>query len=308
MARAARELKLAGVFASCITPRRTGSQDPDFSGLLDLLDFLAEGGVAGISLFDPTGEFLNYSFAERQRLLYLGAKRSRVPLLCGVSHSTLDGALQLADEAISSGADGLMIMAPYFYNYSQRELETFFVEFARETGDAVPILIQNLPQSTSTLEFDLMRRLMETGRFAGINDSSGDWSLFESLIELRQQLPFALFNGADRNATRAARAGAAGLISPTAAAVPELVASLWREISSGNEAQAEPLDRSLTEFQDWAEKFPFPIAIKRAVELRGQRSAPALSPLAPENETALVEFSNWFKAWLPQMRKAAANG
>jgi dihydrodipicolinate synthase/N-acetylneuraminate lyase len=294
MARAARELKLAGVFASCITPRRIGSQDPDFSGLLDLLDFLAEGGVTGVSLFDQTGEFLNYSFAERQRLLYLGAKRSRVPLLCGVSHSTFDGALQLADEAISSGADGLMIMAPYFYRYSQRELETYFVEFARETGDAVPILIQNLPEATSTLEFDLMRRLIETGRFAGINDSSGDWNLFESLIQLKRQMPFALLAGSDRLAARALREGADGIVSAAACAVPDLMTRL---------PQASNV---LTDFLDRLEKFPFPVAIKRAVEIRGQKSAPPLTPLAPENEAALNEFSAWFKGWLPQMRKAAA--
>jgi 4-hydroxy-tetrahydrodipicolinate synthase len=298
MARAARELKLAGVFASCITPRRIGSQDPDFSGLLDLLDFLAEGGVAGVSLFDQTGEFLNYSFAERQRLLYLGAKRSRVPLLCGVSHSTFDGALQLAEEAISSGADGLMIMAPYFYRYSQRELETYFVEFARETGDAVPILIQNLPEATSTLEFDLMRRLIETGRFAGINDSSGDWGLFEKLTELKRQMPFALLTSCDRVSARALREGADGIISAAACAIPELVSRLPHA--------SDAVERSMAEFLDWSERFPFPVAIKRAVELRGQKSAPPLTPLAPENEAALSEFSAWFKGWLPQMRKAAA--
>jgi dihydrodipicolinate synthase/N-acetylneuraminate lyase len=187
-----------------------------------------------------------------------------------------------------------MIMAPYFYRYSQRELETFFVEFARETGDAVPILIQNLPEATSTLEFDLMRRLIETGRFAGINDSSGDWNLFESLIQLKRQMPFALLAGSDRLAARALREGADGIVSAAACAVPDLMTRL---------PQASNV---LTDFLDRSEKFPFPVAIKRAVEIRGQKSAPPLTPLAPENEAALNEFSAWFKGWLPQMRKAAA--
>src|ERR1700689_1465045 len=147
MARAARQLELAGVFACAITPRRPDSQDPDFSGLLDLLDFLAAGGVKGICLFGDTGEFLNYSFAQRQRLVYLAVKRSRVPLIVGVSHSTLAGSIQLAEEAIASGADGLILMPPYFFRYSQRELEEFYIQFARETGDAVPILIHNIPHA-----------------------------------------------------------------------------------------------------------------------------------------------------------------
>src|SRR5690348_15042433 len=133
MARAPRQLPLSGVFASAITPHRDNSQDPDFSGSLDLLDFLATAGVNAICLFGAAGEFLNYGFSERQRLVYLGVKRSRVPLLAGVSHSTLAGALQLAAEAVTSGADGLLLMPPYFFPYPQPEIEEFYMEFARET-------------------------------------------------------------------------------------------------------------------------------------------------------------------------------
>jgi len=180
MARAARQLELTGVFASAITPRRADSQDPDFSGMLDLLDFLAAGGVKAVCMLGDTGEFFNYSFAERQRLVYLGVKRSRVPLLAGVSHSTLAGALQLADEAIAAGADGLIVMPPYFFHYSQREIEEFYVQFARETGDAVPILIHNLPQATSKLEIDLMRRLV-TRDGESVSVTRTEWLLLQHL-------------------------------------------------------------------------------------------------------------------------------
>src|SRR5579863_4727448 len=193
MARAPRHLELAGVFASAITPRRADSQDPDFSGMLDLLDFLAAGGVNGVCLLDATGEFLNCTFPERQRLVYLGVKRSRVPLIVGVSHSTLAGSIQLAGEAIASGADALILMPPYFFRYSQREIEEYYLQFAGETGDAVPLLIHNFPQVTSKLELDLVRRLIDTGRFAGVADSSGDWPFFKQLLELRHSRPFALF-------------------------------------------------------------------------------------------------------------------
>jgi 4-hydroxy-tetrahydrodipicolinate synthase len=307
MARAARELKLSGVYASAITPRRAGSQDPDVSGLLDLLDFLADGGVDGICLFDDTGEFLNYSFAERQRLLYLGAKRSRVPILVGVSHSTFEGAALLAEEAISSGADGLMLMAPYFFEYRPREIEEFFVQFAQETGSAVPIFVQNLPRSTSTLEFDLMRRLIDTGLFAGISDASGDRALFSRLVELKRERPLAVFSGDDRFAAEALRAGADGVISGAACAVPELVSRLCRAVKSDS-LQIDALAARLREFTDWAAEFPAPVAIKRAVELRKQKSAPPLTPLAPETAVALNDFSEWFMSWLPETRKMAAHG
>jgi dihydrodipicolinate synthase/N-acetylneuraminate lyase len=298
MARAARHLDLCGVFASAITPRRADSQDPDFSGLLDLLDFLAGGGVTGICLFGATGEFLNYSFQERQRLVYLGVKRSRVPVIVGVSHSTLVGAIQIADEAIASGADGLILMPPYFFPYSQREIEEFYLQFARETGDAVPILIHNFPQVTSKLEFELMRKLIDTGSFAGIKDSSGDWPLFAQLLELRETRPFALFNGDERTALMALNAGANGLFSGCACAIPELIAGLQRAVTSKDNARADALNSRLLEFLEWAGRFPFPIAIKRAVELRGHKSAPPLTALSAESRQALAEFSNWFKGWV----------
>jgi dihydrodipicolinate synthase/N-acetylneuraminate lyase len=307
MARAARQLELAGVLASAITPRRADSQDPDFSGLLDLLDFLAAGGVKGICLFGATGEFLNYSFAERQRLVYLAVKRSRVPLIAGVSHSTLAGSIQLADEAIASGADGLILMPPYFFRYSQHEIEEFYIQLAREIGDAVPILIHNIPQVTSKLELELVRKLIDTGRFAGIKDSSGDWPFFEQLLELRRTRPFAVLTGDDRTAAKALRAGANGVISGAACAIPELLTGLAHAISSRDHAQADALNARLIEFVDWADRFPFPTAIKRAVELRGQKSAPPLTPLAPVTIQALKEFSAWFLDWLPQTKKAAAN-
>ena len=162
-------------------------------------------------------------------------------------------------------------MPPYFFHYSQREIEEFYVEFAKETGDAVPILIHNLPQATSKLDLDLMRKLIDTGRFAGIQDSSGDWPFFDQLLELRQTRPFALFNGDDRAALSATRAGADGLISGSACAVPELLVALTR-------TQDDRYQARLNEFLDWAEKFPFPTAIKRAVELRGQKSGAAADP------------------------------
>jgi 4-hydroxy-tetrahydrodipicolinate synthase len=301
MARITRQLELRGVFASAITPRRKGSQDADFSAALDLLDFLAAGGVQAVCVFGATGEFIDYGFSERQRIVYLGVKRSRVPLIAGVSHSTIAGAIQLADEAVHAGADGLILMPPFFFPYSQCEIEPFYLEFARETGDAVPILLHNLPQSTSKLEIDTVRKLIDSGRFAGVTDSSGDWEYFEHLLAFKKERPFALFGGADRIAARALREGADGIISASACAVPELLVALARHTASND------LNGRLTEFVEWVNRFPFPVAIKRAVELRGQKAGPPLNPLAPESVRALNEFSKWFEAWLPSTIEAAAH-
>ena len=298
MARAARQIRLSGVFPAAITPHHPKTREADYAGALELVDFLAAAGVDGICLFGSTGEFINYSFAERHRLLSLASKRSRVPLIAGVSHSTLSGALQLADDAISGGADALMLMPPWFFRYAQGEVEQFFREFAREASDAVPILLYNIPAFTTGMEISTVRRLLETGRFAGIKDSSGEWVYFEQLLALRKELPFALFGGPELLAGRALRAGADGIISGCACAIPELVVALARAIAAGNNALAEGLDQKLIEFATRAAQFPWPTAIRRAVELRGQKSGPLAVPLSPEKSEALDEFSTWFRGWI----------
>jgi 4-hydroxy-tetrahydrodipicolinate synthase len=285
MGRAGRQLNLSGVFAAAVTPNRPGTLDIDYSALMDQLDFLAEAKVSGICLFGSTGEFLNYSFGERQRAVYLGAKRSRVPLLVGVGHTTLAGSLQLAGEAICAGADGLLLMPPFFFRYGQREIEEFFRVFANETGDAVPILLYNIPQFTSPVAIETAQRLLETGLFAGIKDSSGDAEYLKQLMAYRQGRSFRVFAGNDRLA-----ACGDGVISGCGAAI--------RKAAGADEA----LNGHLREFIGWIERFPAPVGIKRAVQLRGQKSGDFAVPFDEERSVELEQFSEWFRTWWPRVK------
>ena len=295
-----RAIQLAGITAAAVTPNRPGTLDADYSPLMDLLDFLTNAKVDGICLLGSTGEFVNFSFADRQRLVYLAVKRSRVPLMIGVSHSTLRGALQLAEEAIAAGADGLLLMPPCFFSYQQSEIEHFFREFARETGNAVPIVLYNIPQFNTGLGIETVRNLLDTGLFAGMKDSSGDWSYFEQLLALRRDRPFALLAGHDRIALQALRAGADGIVSGCACAIPEILVGLWKAHATGDQARADHWNRKLCEFVDRIGQFPTPIAIKRAVAIRGQKAGEPAIPLAPENSVALDAFAAWFQKSLKE--------
>ena len=82
-----------GVYAAAITPRRAGQQEIDSGALWDLIDFLGAHKVNGIVLMDSIGEFVHYSIEDRARFVGLAVKRSRVPVLVNISHSTLSGAV-----------------------------------------------------------------------------------------------------------------------------------------------------------------------------------------------------------------------
>ena len=280
MARAGRELKLSGLYAAAITPHLPGVAEADFSSMLDLLDYLAKGGVDGICMLGSAGEFLNYTLAERQRLVYLGSKRARVPLLVGVSHSTLAGAVQLADEAVGAGADGLLLMPPYFYPYRQSDVEEFYREFSREATDAVPVLLHHAPQFSTGLEIGTVRRLLATGHFAGIKDAGGDARYLSNLLQLKREATFAVFCGSDRLAAQALAEGADGVISAACCALPHL----------------RPGDARLVELLDWIDRLPPNATIRRALELRGQKAGGPLTPLGTEAAELLQKFEEWFRA------------
>ena len=296
---------IQGVYVAAVTPHRKEGHEADLGAMLELVDFLSAAHVDGIALMGSTGEFLHLTFPDRIRLVHLAVKRSRVPILVGVAHSTLDGAVELAREGIAAGAAGLLLMPPYFFRYQQEEIREFYLEFAAEVGGSARIILYNIPLFTNPISIETAVDLLSSGRFAGIKDSSGDYDYFTRLLALRDRKPFTLLVGSDRIFTRARQAGADGIISGVACAVPELLVALNRAIRSGQTAQVERLDSHLQEFLDWLEKFPTPVGVKTAAAARGLKIGPLATPLSPASSRLLEEFREWFRAWLPNVRKEA---
>lgn len=295
---------IEGVNVAAVTPRGKNG-DADFGAALEVLDFLCKAGVKGIALLGSTGEFAGLSFDERCRLAYLAVKRSRVPLLVGVGHPALDGAVALAREAGAAGAAGLLVMPPIFFRYDQADIREFYLHFAAQAGGGTPIYLYNIPFFTSELAVETAVELLDTGLFAGIKDSSGSYEYFERLKELRERRPFTLLIGNDRVFTRARTAGADGVVSGCASAVPELLLGIDRAIASGNHGAAARLDGRLAEFIAWLDRFPTPLGVRLAAECRGLKIGPPAVPLSPQRRFAADEFREWFRGWLPGVQREA---
>lgn len=296
--------QLAGVFAAAVTPHRLEGHEADIGAMLELIDFLASSGVKGTVLLGSTGEFPHVTQSDRERLLQFAVKRSRVPVIAGVSHSTLDGALELASDAITAGAAGLLLMPPHFFRYDQADVAEFYRRFAIEIGRTdVPLLLYNIPQFTSPIAIETVRELLDSGYYAGIKDSSGDWPFFEQLAALRARQEFALFVGHDSLFPQASRAGADGIVSGCACAIPELLVKLDTALASVDTARVDMLYQHLNKFIEWISRFPTPVGVKVATAARGLKVGPLAIPLAPEKCRALEEFQEWFKAWFPAILK-----
>jgi len=288
----------SGVIAAAVTPHGKRGDEPDIGATLELIDFLCAAGVQGIALLGSTGEFVNLNFDDRVRLVYLAVKRSRVPVLAGVSHSTLDGALALGREASAAGAEGLLLMPPFFFRYRQPEIREFYLRFQAEMSHGAPVYLYNIPAFTSEISTETAEQLLSTGRFAGIKDSSGGWDNFQTLSRYKQEHPYTLLVGHDAIFARARASGADGVVSGVACAMPELLLALDRAIARHDQAETERLDARLHAFLARIEPFPTPVAIKAALAARGMKTGPPPVPLAAETQAALDEFREWFRDWL----------
>jgi dihydrodipicolinate synthase/N-acetylneuraminate lyase len=292
---------LEGVYAAAVTPRRLGSQDINLGVMWDLIDFLCERKVQGIALLGATGEFVHYSASERMRMMGLAPKRSRVPVLINVSHSSLDGTVELAQAAAASGAAGVLAMPPYFYRYSDETISTFYRELAEQAEIEIPIMVYNIPEFASPVSLGVVRELLQDGVVHGVKDSSGDWEYLSSLIRARREQPYTLMVGNDRLCCRAIPEGVSGVISGTACALPELMMAVQRAIAGGDREAASRLDRRVAEFSERAEHMPVPIAIREATAARGFKVGPHATALSEHDQRITSEFREWFTGWLPDV-------
>jgi len=289
----------SGVYAALATPRPQNSVEADAAVLFDYIDAICGRGVDGMVLFGSTGEFVHFDVTERMRVLMLAKKRCRVPLLVNVAHSTLAGAIELAEDAMETGVAGLLLMPPYYFDYTAGQIAEFYREFVKEVDGKAPVYLYNIPQFTNAIPPEVMDELLASGAFAGIKDSSGDWAQFERLLALKANHPFQLLVGNDMIYRRARPMGADGIVSGVAAAVPELLVSLDRALQAKDEERADGFDARLQEFLLWLEKFPATIGIKIAACARGWKFGHSAVPFDEATLAAKREFEDWFKEWLP---------
>ena len=288
-----------GVYAALATPRCPNSIDADAAAFLEYLDKVSSRGVDGFVLFGSTGEFVHFDAGERMRVVSLAVKRSRVPALVNVSHSTLAGAIALMQQAVDAGAAGVFVMPPYFYRYADEEIARFYESFIEAAEGQVPVYLYSLPFFTNPLSGKVAERLLSSGAFAGIKDSSGDWESLESLRRVRDHHPFQLLVGNESVYLRGLLAGADGIVSGLAAGIPELIVEIFRAVKASDIETAQALASRMNELMAWIAKFPPTVAIKQIAETRGWLRADLANPMGPRATEDLKQFRTWIADWLP---------
>src|ERR1022692_871588 len=153
-------MNFGAIHVAAITPHREVGYQSDLGATLELVDFLGSAGVHGIALLGSTGEFANLSLEDRANLVKLAVKRSKVPILAGVTHCTLDGTVTLANQAAEAGAAAILVMPPYFFSYAQTEVREFYLRLSDRMAGAIPILLYNIPFFTTAISMETACELL----------------------------------------------------------------------------------------------------------------------------------------------------
>jgi 4-hydroxy-tetrahydrodipicolinate synthase len=287
-----------GVIAAALTPRGKRG-DLDFGAAFEQIDMLCAARVQAIVWFAPAGEYPAFGIEERTRLLYLAVKRSRVPLFAAVGAVSLDDSVTLTREALKAGVEAILLPPPHFYQYRQEEIIEFYLQFSAQVPKDAAIYISNTPSVATPIEPATALELLDSGRFAGIEDAGGSGCFAKR--------DFAWLATDDGSVVAARRQGAHGIVSAAASAAPELVCSLDCALRNGNHEEAVRLDALLHEFHAWMAKFAQPVVLKVAAEMRGIKVGPLPVPVSDERQRVLDEFRCWFRNWLPMVKKLSAH-
>lgn len=221
------KLPLKGIIPPMITPL-TEDGKLDKKGLTNLIDHLITGGVHGVFLLGTNGEAPSLCYELRKELITESCKlvAKRILVLVGITDTSFDGSIEIAEHAKEAGADAVVIAPPYYMPISQSEMVEYLEELVPKLP--LPFIMYNMPSCTKMhLTLDTIKRSKELGAI-GIKDSSGDVGYFYALIEEFKNDPnFSLITGTEMFLPETIMYGGDGAVAGGANFFPRLFVDLY---------------------------------------------------------------------------------
>lgn len=219
---------LRGIIPPMVTPLK-GRDELDAPGLDRLIEHLLAGGVHGLFVLGTTGEAPGLSYRLRRELIERTCRQvdGRVPVLVGVTDTSMVEASGLARVAHESGAGALVVAPPYYFPNSQPELTEYIEHLAAELP--LPFFLYNMPSHTKTVfDVETVRRAMDLPRVIGMKDSSGNMVYFHQLARLLPERPdWTLLMGPEELLAESVLLGGHGGVCGGANLCPRLYVDLY---------------------------------------------------------------------------------
>ncbi len=275
-----------GSNVALITPFKNNGLDEE--AYIKLIHFHIDNGTNGLVPAGTTGESPTLSHDEHQRVIDLCIKESngKIPVIAGTGSNSTEEAISLTTHAEKAGANGALIVTPYYNKPTQEGLYQHYKAINDKCG--IPIIIYNIPgRSVIDMSVDTMARLYELKNIVGVKDATGDLDRVDQTLE-KIGKDFIQLTGNDDNAFEFNKRGGVGTISVTANIAPKLCSDFQRFSKSDTDnemKEAERLDKILQPVHHsmFVESNPSPV--KYAAKLLGLCDDNVRLPLVKVTDT-----------------------
>jgi 4-hydroxy-tetrahydrodipicolinate synthase len=287
-----------GVLPAIITPfQRNDPSKLDLEGLRSNVEWLLEQGVHGIVPCGSTGESATMDHHEHQKVVevVVDTVNGKVPVLAGTGSNSTREAMTLTKAAKNAGADGALVISPYYNKPNRSGLLKHYRMLA--TLD-FPIVMYNVPGRTcQNMEPDLVVELATEDMIVGIKEASGNINQIFRIIEETRKLDFKVLSGDDEMTFMIMTLGGMGVISVAANVEPKRMVDLYEAFQKGDLETARKLHFGLSPLFKAMFMDTNPIPVKKAVALRGMAAGPVRLPLDNLDEKKTAELAAVLKRY-----------
>ena len=269
-----------GSNVALITPFKDNILDEE--NYIKLINFHIDNGTNGLVPAGTTGESPTLSHEEHQKVIEICIKESggKIPVIAGTGSNSTEEAVSLTKHAENAGANGTLVVTPYYNKPTQEGLYQHYKAINDNTS--LPIIIYNIPgRCVIDMSVDTMARLFELKNIAGVKDATGDLNRLDQTIK-KLGPEFIQLTGEDGLALEFNKKGGVGIISVTANVAPKQCSDMQKFSKSTNKddvKKAELIDKSLQPLHKalFIESNPAPV--KYAAKVLGLSSDEIRLPL-----------------------------
>lgn len=258
-----------GIYTAIITPFKQ-DHSIDWDALKSLVEFQIEGGVTGIVACGTTGEAPTLSHPELAEVIERVVEwvNKRCAVLAGTGSNCTDEAIRMSRHAEEIGADGCLVVSPYYNKPSQEGLYRHFKAISEAVG--IPIMLYNIKGRTGVNigTPTLLRLAEECDNIVSVKEASGDLDQIKEVVSKTPE-DFSVVSGDDVLTYECIRSGADGVVSVAANLVPDQIVKLVELLHKEEFSEAERLNERLTPLFRGVFLETNPVPIKAALAMKG---------------------------------------
>lgn len=273
-------MHFTGALTALVTPFKNGTVDEE--GFRQFIEWQIEQGINGLVPCGTTGESATLTHSEHEHAIEIciHQTKGRVPVLAGAGSNNTAEAIKLVQFAKKAGADGALLITPYYNKPTQEGLYLHFKAIAQEV--ALPIVPYNVPSRTGcNLQPATLGRLAkELPSIVGVKEATADLTQVSEILECCPK-GFQVLSGDDFTVLPLLAIGGSGVISVTSNVAPAQMAQLCKAFAAGDITRAQQLHYALAPVNRAMFLETNPIPVKTALAMMGRMGNEFRLPMCP---------------------------